>query len=173
MIRSDLYSLVLEKKMSIAIYPGTFDPITNGHVDIIKQAAEIFDKVIVTIAVNRNKKPLFSLDDRLNMIRQSIETLHNVEAEAFEGLIVTFANQKKASVLIKGLRAVSDFESELQMALINKKLAGNVVTAFLTPDEKFIYLSSTIIKEVAAYGGDISDLVPLPVAEMVKKKYGK
>lgn len=156
--------------MKIAVYPGTFDPITNGHLDLIKQAAAIFDRVIVTIAVNRHKKPLFTVDERLEMIRETIKPFSNVECQDFEGLIVDFARKNGASVLIKGLRAVSDFEYELQMALVNKKLAGGVVTAFLTPDEKFIYLSSTIVKEVATYKGDISDLVPPFVAEKVKEK---
>lgn len=156
--------------MKIAVYPGTFDPITNGHLDLIKQAAAIFDRVIVTVAVNRHKKPLFTVDERLEMIRDSIKPFSNVDSESFEGLIVDFAKQNKAGVLIKGLRAVSDFEYELQMALVNKKLAGGVVTAFLTPDEKFIYLSSTIVKEVATYGGNISDLVPPLVAKKVKEK---
>ncbi len=157
--------------MKIAIYPGTFDPITNGHIDIAERAVTLFDKVIVTIAVNSAKKPLFSIEERKEMIRQAVSHLPNVEIDAFEGLLMEYAKMRKASAVIRGLRAISDFEYELQMALMNRKLAEEVVTVFLMPNVKYTYLNSTIVKEVASFGGDISGLVPRVVAEKLSEKF--
>jgi pantetheine-phosphate adenylyltransferase len=157
--------------MKIAIYPGTFDPITNGHIDIAERAVTLFDKVIVTIAVNSAKKPLFSIDERKELIRASLRHLPNVEIDAFEGLLMEYARMRRASAVIRGLRAISDFEYELQMALMNRKLAEEVVTVFLMPNVKYTYLNSTIVKEVASFGGDISGLVPDVVAEKLAEKF--
>jgi pantetheine-phosphate adenylyltransferase len=159
--------------MKIAIYPGTFDPITNGHLDIIKRAAKLFDTVIVTVAINSSKSPLFTADERLAMIRSAIKELklRNVSAEGFDGLLVNFAKKKKASALIRGLRAVSDFEYEFQMALMNRKLASEINTVFLMPHEKYTYLNSSITREVAKLHGDIRDLVPNVVRTALLQKF--
>jgi len=157
----------------IAIYPGSFDPITEGHLFIIEQACLLFDEVIVTIAINTRKKPLFSIEDRTELIRTCVKHLDNVSVESFEGLLVNFAEKKNALAIIRGLRAVSDFEFESQMAFINKKLNQKITTVFLVPDEKYTYLNSTIVKEVAKFGGDVSKLVPPVVANKLKEKFKK
>ena len=144
----------------VAVYPGTFDPITNGHVDIIRRAAPLFDRVIVTLAVNSEKTPLFSVRERLEMIRRSVKGIEGVEVDQFSGLVVEYAIRVGASVIIRGLRAVSDFEYEFQMALTNRKLAPRIDTVFLVPHEQYTYLNSTIVREVARLGGDISEFVP-------------
>src|SRR5690349_8024945 len=156
--------------MKIALYPGTFDPVTFGHIDIIERAREIFDKVIVTVARNSSKRPLFSTAERVAMIREAVGAYPNVEVEAFEGLLVALARRKKATALVRGLRAVSDFEYEFQMALMNRKLAANVATVFLMPHEKYTYLNSSIVREIAAYGGDISEFVPAGVRRRLERK---
>ena len=155
----------------IAIYPGTFDPITNGHIDIIERARVLFDRVIVTIALNQEKQPLFTVEERKEMIRQSTEHIEGVEVDDFGGLLVHYAQGKGAIALIRGLRAVSDFEYEFQMALMNKKLAKNLLTVFLMPNEKYTYLDSTIVKEVAQLGGNISCFVPAFVVKKLKEKF--
>ncbi len=157
--------------MRIAIYPGTFDPITHGHIDIAERAVTLFDKVVITIAVNSSKKPLFSVEERKKMIAESVRHLPNIEVDAFEGLLMDYAKIKKAVAVIRGLRAISDFEYELQMALMNRKLAEDVVTVFLMPNVKYTYLNSTIVKEVASFGGDISGLVPPEVERRLKEKF--
>lgn len=159
--------------MKTAIYPGTFDPITYGHLDIIGRASALFDKVIVTVAINPKKKPMFSIDERIDLIRSVVQPHPNVECESFDGLLVNFAQEKNATVLIRGLRAISDFEYEFQMALVNRKLSEKLVTVFLMPGEKFTYLNSTIVKEVAMFGGDISAFVPPLVEAQVKEKIKK
>lgn len=159
--------------MKTAIYPGTFDPITHGHLDIISRASALFDQVIVTVAINPKKKPLFSIEERIELIRSVVQPYQNVACESFDGLLVDFAREKKATVLIRGLRAISDFEYEFQMALVNRKLSEKLVTVFLMPGEKFTYLNSTIVKEVAMFGGDISAFVPPLVEARVKEKIGK
>jgi pantetheine-phosphate adenylyltransferase len=160
--------------MKTAIYPGTFDPITNGHLDIIERASRLFNKIIVTVARNPAKSPLLTAEERVFLIQQviaDIESNATVLVETFDGLIVDFAKEKKANAIIRGLRAISDFEYELQMALVNRRLYSEVSTVFLMPHEKYTYLNSSIVKEVASYGGDISNFVP-PVVEMkIKKKF--
>ena len=147
---------------NIAVYPGSFDPVTNGHLDIIKRASKIFEKVYVAILTNSSKSPMFSVEERMEMIRQSVKAkgLTNVEVCNFNGLLVDFVAEKNANVIIKGLRAVSDFEYELQMALMNHKLLKDVETLFMMTSNKYSYLSSSIVKEVARYGGNLDGLVP-------------
>jgi pantetheine-phosphate adenylyltransferase len=146
--------------MKIAIYPGTFDPITYGHIDILERAMKLFDRVIITIARNSSKNPLFSEQERLDMIAAIVKEYKNVEVDAFEGLLVTYAKQKKAVAIVRGLRAISDFEFELQMALMNRKLDDAVETVFFMPNEKYTYLNSSIVREIARLGGEVSDFVP-------------
>lgn len=146
--------------MRIAVYPGSFDPVTNGHLDIIKRSAKMFDKVIVAVVKNYNKKPLFTTEERVELIRKSVTDLPNVEVESFEGLLMDYIHKKNAQVIVKGLRAISDFEYEFQMALMNRKLDPNVETIFLMTNHKYSFLSSSMIKEVASLGGCITGLVP-------------
>ena len=152
----------------IAIYPGSFDPVTYGHIDLIKRARRIFDEVIVAVAYNARKKPQFSLAERVAMLRQATKGLQGVKVESFDGLIVEFARQKKAGVIIRGLRMVSDFEYEFQMALTNRRLGHDVETVFLMPSEKFSFLSSALLKETAQMGANISSFVPPFVAKKLK-----
>jgi len=154
-----------------AIYPGTFDPITNGHLSIISRALKIFDKLIIVILTNPQKVPLFSIDERVHMIKEILKDEPNVEVDTFGGLLVDYAVQKGSNVLIRGLRALSDFEYEFQMALMNRKLNRDVQSIFLTTDYKWFYTSSTIIKEAATFGGNISDLVPGIVNRKLKEKF--
>jgi pantetheine-phosphate adenylyltransferase len=154
----------------IAIYPGSFDPLTNGHVDIIERGAKIFDAIIVAILVNVEKAPLFSEAERIAIIRDVFKGHANVQVEAFSGLLVDYAQVKQASVLVRGLRAVSDFEYEFQMALMNRHLAPGLETVFMMPDEKYTYISSRLIKEVFTLGGEITGLVPPVVEEKLRAK---
>jgi pantetheine-phosphate adenylyltransferase len=157
----------------IAIYPGTFDPITNGHLSIVKRALKIFDKLVVAILINPNKVSLFSREERILMIQEALQGLSNVEVDSFDGMLVDYAVKKKAGVILRGLRALSDFEYEFQLALMNRKLNRNVQSIFLMTDYKWFYISSTIIKEAASLGGDISGLVPPNVCLKLKEKYGQ
>jgi pantetheine-phosphate adenylyltransferase len=159
--------------MRTVLYPGTFDPITNGHIDIIKRATELFDSVIITIAVNPSKNPLFSLEERLYLIKESVLGFKNVTVDSFEGLVVNYAKKTKAIGIIRGLRAVSDFEYEFQMALMNRKLSENIATIFLMPHEKYTYLNSSIIRDLARLDSDISDFVPKVVQDALKSKFSK
>ncbi len=156
--------------MSIAVYPGTFDPITYGHIDIITRTVKLFDKVVIGVLNNSAKTPLFSVEERVNILKKATNGIPNVEVVSFEGLAVEFARQNNASVIVRGLRLISDFEYELQMAQTNRKLAPDVDTTFLYTSLKYSFLSSTIVKEVASFGGDISEFVPDYVAEAVVKK---
>ena len=158
--------------MKIAIYPGTFDPITNGHLDVIERASSLFDKVIVAVLKKTdNKKVLFNEEDRLSMVSKSIQKFSNVEVDIFDGLLIKYAELKDASAIIRGLRAISDFEYEFQMALMNRNLNEKVRTLFLMPHQKYIHISSSLVKEVAQLKGDISQYVPEHVNQLLKDKY--
>ena len=155
----------------IAVYPGSFDPVTFGHLDIIKRASEMADELIVAVLVNKAKTPLFSADERVKMLRTVTKDIGNVRVESFSGLSVDFARKEGAEFLVRGLRAITDFEYELQMAQTNRIMAPDVDTIFLTTNLKFAYLSSTTVREVASYGGDISRFVPPEVAKAVEEKF--
>ena len=157
---------------SIAVYPGTFDPITNGHLDILQRALRVFDRVIVTIAPNVRKNPLFTTEERIRFIRDANDS-PGLEFEVFEGLLVDFCKSKNASVIVRGLRALADFEYEFQFAHMNRRLAPNVDTVFFMTDERNHYVSSSLVKEVAGFGGDVTGLVPAPVAAALADKYRK
>ena len=157
----------------IAVYPGSFDPITNGHKDIIERGLAIFDEVIVAIARNSAKKALFALKEREKMIKETMEGSKGIKVDIFDGLLVDYVKKVGAGAVIRGLRAVSDFEYEFQMAITNRKLGKKVETVFLMSTEKYSYLSSRIVKEVASYGGSISGMVPEVVIKALKKKFAK
>jgi len=157
--------------MRCAIYPGSFDPVTNGHLDVIERARKLFDEVVVAVAHNDEKQPLFSLKDRLDLLRETAGKIDNVRIAEFEGLLVEFARKEEAGAVIRGLRAVSDFEFEFQMALMNRKLDAEVETIFLMPKEEYTYLSSRIVKEIARLGGDVSGFVPACVAKALRRKF--
>lgn len=153
-----------------AIYPGTFDPITYGHIDLIKRALEIFPEVTIAVAHNPQKAPLFSVEERLDMIKKATSGMNGLKVCDFKGLVVDFARKRKAKVLIRGLRMISDFEYEFQMALTNRKFASDIETIFLMPQEKYSYVSSKLLKEAAFLGADLSDFVPGFVAKALKQK---
>jgi len=157
-------------QMRRAIYPGSFDPVTNGHLDVIERARKLFDEVIVAVAHNDEKQPLFSLEERLDLLRETAGTIGGVRIAEFSGLLVEFARAESAGAVIRGLRAVSDFEFEFQMALMNRKLDAAVETIFLMPKEEYTYLSSRIVKEIARLGGDVSSFVPACVAKALGRK---
>ncbi len=159
--------------MRIAVYPGSFDPITNGHLDIIARASRLYDKLIVGVLNNSEKTPLFTAEERLDMIKHEIADLPNVSCDLFAGLLVDFAKQNGASVIVKGLRTVADFEYEFQMALLNKALNPEYETMFMMTDSKFSYISSSMVKEVAKFRGSLSGLVPPYVEGKIKAKYIK
>ncbi|MGH7936389.1 MAG: pantetheine-phosphate adenylyltransferase [Chthoniobacterales bacterium] len=152
-----------------AIYPGSFDPVTNGHLDVIERARKLFDEVIVAVAHNDQKQPLFSLEERVELLRKVTGSLEGVKIAPLDGLLVEFAVQEKAQAVVRGLRAVSDFEFEFQMALMNRKLESSVETIFLMPKEEYTYLSSRIVKEIARLGGDVGAFVPPCVVESFRR----
>jgi len=154
-----------------AIYPGTFDPITNGHVDLIRRGRSLFDRLVVAIARNPQKAPLFSAEERLLMAQKALEGEDGVETVIFDTLLIDFAESRGCQAIIRGLRAVSDFEYELQIALTNRKLHPEIETVFLAPSEPYIYLSSSIVKEIASYRGPVKDFVPAPVEERLREKF--
>ena len=156
--------------MRSAIYPGSFDPITNGHLDIIRRSAETFDKVIVTVSYNPSKTPMFDLEERVELIKKATADIKNIEVDYFSGLLIDYVKNKEVNVIVKGLRAVSDFEYEFQMALMNRKLNDNVETLFMMTNNQYSYLSSSLVKEVFKLGGSIEGLVPDVVIEEMKKK---
>lgn len=157
----------------IAIYPGTFDPITNGHIDLIQRTLKIFDEIIIAVASSQQKDPLFSSEERLELIRQAVRDLKGARAELFDSLLVDYAQVNKSIAIVRGLRAVSDFEYELQMALMNRRLNASIETVFMMPSEEYTFLSSTMVKEVASFGGDVKGLVPHVVEEALKEKFKK
>lgn len=159
--------------MKTAIYPGSFDPVTLGHYDIIARSSQIFDKVIVGVLVNSAKSPLFSLDERVKMLQDITAGFKNVEIQSFHGLLIDFARQNDANVIVRGLRAVTDFDYELQLAQMNRVIAPEIDTLFLTTNLKYAYLSSSMVKEVASYGGDISEFLEPSIAEKVRAKYAE
>ncbi|HEY5648251.1 MAG TPA: pantetheine-phosphate adenylyltransferase [Nitrospiria bacterium] len=159
--------------MKIGVYPGTFDPITNGHLDIIRRSFRVFDKVIIAVAPNPKKAPLFDIHDRVDMIKEATHDLSYVEIEIFEGLLAEYMKRKGVHAIIRGVRAISDFEHEFLMALVNRKLDTECETFFLMPSEEYAYTTSSAIKEVASYGGELNDLVPPHVAARLKEKFGK
>jgi pantetheine-phosphate adenylyltransferase len=154
-----------------AIYPGSFDPITNGHLDVIQRAAKLFDEVVVAVAFNEQKRSLFDVDERVALIRESAAGFPNVRVARFDGLLVEFARNQGASAVVRGLRAVSDFEFEFQMALMNRKLEPEIETIFMMPAEKYTYLSSRIVKEIGRLGGNVDAFVPVSVAAALRRKF--
>ncbi len=157
--------------MRRVIYPGSFDPITNGHLDVINRAATLFAEVVVAVAFNEQKQGLFTSEERVTLIREVAPALPNIRIAQFEGLLMNFARQQEATAVVRGLRAVSDFEFEFQMALMNRKLEPQIETIFLMPAEKYTYLSSRIVKEIARLGGDVSAFVPVSVAAALREKF--
>jgi pantetheine-phosphate adenylyltransferase len=163
--------------VKIAIYPGSFDPVTNGHIDLIQRATQIFDKIIVGVANNTRKKQLFTIEERMAMLEQSIKSIKggagHIEVESFEGLVIEYAKKKKVNVLIRGLRMLSDFEYEFQMALTNRRLADTIETIFLMPSEQYSFTSSTLLKETASLGANLSSFVPGFVEQRLKERLKK
>jgi len=157
----------------IALYPGTFDPVTNGHIDLIVRAHEIFHDVIVAVAHNPHKQPIFSVKERVEMLKQAVEGMDGVTVTHFDGLVVDFAHKMKAKVLVRGVRMLADFEYEFQMALTNRKISSDIETIFLMPHESYSYLSAKLIKEAASLGADLSAFVPDFVGKALQKKLGK
>ena len=154
----------------IAIYPGSFDPLTNGHVDIIERGARLFDRIIVGVLINLEKSPLFTVPERVSIARNVFRDYSNVEVDTFDGLLVDYARRKHATVIVRGLRAISDFEYEMQMALMNRRLNADVETVFMMPAEPYTYLSSRLVKEVVALGGTVTGLVPRVVEDRLREK---
>ncbi len=161
------------KTLKTAIYPGSFDPITKGHLDVLKRAGDIFDKVIIVVSVNVNKKSFLPLEDRLALIKESCKEMDNVEVDSFDGLTIEYAKKRNANVLIRGLRAVSDFEYEMQLSQANSALASDIHTVFLITKPKYNFISSGTVREIALMNGDVSKFVPEPVAKYLELKYTK
>ena len=157
--------------MNIAVYPGSFDPITNGHLDIITRGSKIYEKLIVAVLINVDKKALFSIEERVDLIKQVTKNLKNVEVISFEGLLVDFAKLKNSKVILKGLRTVADFEYEFQMALMNSKLDSDIETVFMMTSSAYSYVSSSAVKQVAKFGGSIEGLVPIELIKEIKNKF--
>ncbi|HLB01472.1 MAG TPA: pantetheine-phosphate adenylyltransferase [Bacteroidota bacterium] len=157
--------------MKTALYPGTFDPVTYGHLDVLERAADMFDRVIVLVATNIQKKPLFTAEERVAMVREAVRRRRNVRVDVFDGLLVDYARRARASSIVRGLRAISDFEYEFQMALTNRKLAEGITTVFLMPHEKYTYLNSSIVREISRLGGDVRQFVPPNVRRMLSARH--
>ena len=161
-------------KSTLAVFPGSFDPLTNGHVDIIERGTHLFEKIIVAILVNAEKSPLFSMEERVEIVRETFRGRPNIEVDTFDGLLVDYVERRKAHVIVRGLRALSDFETEFQMALMNRRLSPNVETVFMMPAEQYTYISSRLIKEVFSLGGQVRGLVPeIVVTRLQEKQRGK
>ena len=158
--------------MRTVIYPGSFDPLTNGHLDVIQRAAKLFDRVVVAVASSESKHPLFTLEERLALVKVAVQSLPNVEADAFDGLLVNYVEQRGAQAVVRGLRAVSDFEFEFQLALMNRKLNERIETIFMMPKDTYTFLSSRIVKEIARLGGDVSPFVPAHVRTALASQLG-
>ncbi len=156
---------------TIAIYPGTFDPITNGHIDLVKRALRFFDEVVIAVAPSQKKQPLFTVSERLDMIKVAVKGLKRAKVEAFDGLLVKYVRKKKGNAILRGLRAISDYEYELQMAHVNRRLNTNIETVFMMPSEEYSFLTSSIIKEVASFGGSVRGLVPEIVEAALGEKF--
>ena len=156
--------------MKLAVYPGSFDPLTNGHIDIIERGTHLFDRIIVAILVNVEKAPLFSMQERVEIVKDVFKNRPTVEVDTFDGLLVDYVTRRKADVIVRGLRALSDFESEFQMALMNRRLGPNIETVFMMPAEQYTYISSRMIKEVFSLGGQVRGLVPDVVERRLKEK---
>jgi pantetheine-phosphate adenylyltransferase len=159
--------------MRIAIYPGSFDPLTNGHLDVIQRATKLFDRIVVAVAKNESKHPLFEMEERLELVRQAVRHLSNVEADSFDCLLVEYVEKRGAQAIIRGLRAVSDFEFEFQLALMNRKLNERIETIFMMPKDTYTFLSSRIVKEIARLGGDVSPFVPPNVRAVLAEKLAR
>lgn len=157
--------------LNTVLYPGTFDPITNGHLDLIQRASKLFDKVIVAVAASSGKNPLFSVDQRVSLVEQVVAEMPNVEVCGFSGLLVELARKKRANALLRGLRALSDFEYEFQLANMNRRLAPEIESLFLTPAEQYSFISSTLIREISQLGGDVSEFVPPAVQSALEKRF--
>lgn len=162
----------MQRLSQIAVYPGSFDPVTNGHLDIIQRAATHFDHVIVAVLNNSSKQPLFSVEERKHLLHEVTKDMPNVEIDSFRDLLVNYMQQKKASIIVRGLRAVSDFEYELQLASTNRKLNENIETFFMMTNPQYSYLSSSIVKEIALFHGNVATLVPDVVEQALREKYG-
>jgi pantetheine-phosphate adenylyltransferase len=159
--------------MKLAVYPGSFDPLTNGHVDIIERGTHLFDRIVVAVLVNVDKAPLFTMAERVEVLREVFKGLPNVEVDTFDGLLVDYVARRKADVIVRGLRALSDFETEFQMALMNRRLSPHIETVFMMPAEQYTYISSRLIKEVFSLGGEVHGLVPEIVEGRLKDKQRK
>jgi len=157
-------------KNGLAIYPGSFDPVTNGHLDLIERGAKIFDRLVVAVLCNLEKAPLFSVEERAAMLRETTQSWANVEVDVFAGLLVDYAQKRKASVILRGIRAISDYEYELQMAMMNRKLGPNLETVFMIPAEAYSYLSSRLVREISRLGGPVEGLVPPVVEQRLRAK---
>jgi pantetheine-phosphate adenylyltransferase len=158
---------------SRAVYPGTFDPVTYGHIDLIKRARKLFDTVIVAVAANEGKDPLFSVEERVAMLQRATRSMRGVQVDHFDSLAVTYVRRKRASVMLRGLRMLSDFEYEFQMALTNRKLSGQIETVFMMPSESYSYISARLIKEAAELGADVSSFVPAFVSQALRRRVGR
>lgn len=168
----DSKELIIDPRLRVAVYPGSFDPVTNGHLDIIHRAAKVFDKLVVAVLNNTSKNPLFTLEERMELLRRVTADLPNVEIDGFRDLLINYMKKKNATLVVRGLRAVSDFEYEMQLASTNRKLQNDIETFFMTSTPKYSYLSSSIVKEVARFHGPVVDLVPPEVEKALHGKYG-